>query len=69
MLASGYVWSFAFFALAASNLLVARNSGLKAWAVYTAVSPWVLIGALLGLGLLVFPPLVRRQARSQGVTL
>jgi intracellular septation protein len=65
----GYLWATGFFALAASNLYVAQAYGLKAWAIYTNFSPWALVGALTGLGLLVFPPLVRRRARAQGVSL
>ena len=65
----GYVWSAAWFALAASNLLVARVYGLKAWAIYTNLSPFVLLGVLMGLGMLIFPPMVRRIARERGVSL
>ncbi len=65
----GYVWAAAWFALAGSNLVVAHVFGLKAWAIYTSVSPWVLIGVLMGLGLLIFPPLVRREARARGIDL
>ena len=64
----GYLWAVAWFALAASNLLVARVWGLKAWAVYTNISPLVLLGVLIGLGIVVFPPVVRARARAQGVT-
>jgi intracellular septation protein A len=66
---AGYVWSAAFFALAASNLVVARVWGLKAWALYTSISPWALFAVLFGLGLLIFPPIVRRAARARGVDL
>ena len=69
MLFWGYLWSAAWFALAASNLLVARVYGLRAWAIYTNFSPFVLLGVLMGLGLLIFPPMVRRIARERGVTL
>jgi intracellular septation protein A len=69
MLFWGYLWAAAWFALAASNLYVARAYGLKTWAVYTSFSPWVLIGGLIGLGVLVFPPVVRREARARGVDL
>ena len=69
MLFWGYLWSAAWFALAASNLLVARVYGLKAWAIYTNFSPFVLLAVLMGLGLLIFPPMVRRIARERGVTL
>lgn len=65
----GYVWAAAWFALAASNLYVARAYGLRAWAIYTSVSPFVVLGALTVMGLLVFPPAIRRQARLRGVTL
>jgi intracellular septation protein A len=65
----GYLWSAAWFALAASNLYVARVYGLKAWAIYTNVSPLALVLALIGLGLLIFPPVVRRIARERGVSL
>ncbi|HEY5411945.1 MAG TPA: septation protein IspZ [Caulobacteraceae bacterium] len=65
----GYLWAVAWFVLAASNLLVARVYGLKAWAIYTNVSPMVLVGSLFGLGLLIFPPMVRRIARERGVVL
>ena len=69
MLFWGYLWSAAWFALAASNLLVARVYGLKAWAIYTNFSPFVLLGVLMGLGMLIFPPMVRRRARERGVSL
>lgn len=69
MLFWGYLWAAAWFALAASNLLVARVYGLKAWAIYTNLSPFVLLGVLMGLGLLIFPPLVRRIARERGIDL
>ena len=65
----GYLWAAAWFALAASNLLVARVYGLKAWAIYTNLSPFVLLAVLFGAGLLVFPPMVRRAARARGVSL
>ena len=65
----GYLWAFAWLAMAASNLVVAQVWGLKAWAIYTTVSPWALLGVLFGLGMLVFPPLVRRRARAAGVDL
>jgi len=51
----GYVWSAAWFALAASNLAVERIYGLKAWAVYTNLSPLVLVGLLAALGAVLFP--------------
>ena len=69
MLFWGYLWAAAWFALAVSNLVVARSFGLKAWAIYTNVSPFVLLGVLFGLGFLVFPAVVRAQARARGVTL
>jgi intracellular septation protein len=65
----GYVWAAAWFALAASNIFVAHRYGLRAWAVYTNISPLVLWGVGLGLGFLVFPPVVRRIARSRGIVL
>jgi intracellular septation protein A len=65
----GYVWAAAWFALAASNLVVARVWGLKAWAVYTSLSPWVLLVVLMGSGLLIFPPMVRREAKARGIDL
>jgi intracellular septation protein A len=65
----GYVWAAAWFALAASNLVVARVWGLKAWAVYTSFSPWVLLVVLMGSGILIFPPMVRREARARGIDL
>jgi intracellular septation protein len=65
----GYVWAAAWFAMAASNLVVARVFGLKAWAIYTSVSPWALIAVLVGLGALIFPPVVRREARARGIDL
>jgi intracellular septation protein len=65
----GYFWAAAWFALAASNLVVARAFGLRAWAIYTSFSPWVLVGVLTGLGILVFPPIVRREARARGIDL
>ena len=69
MLFWGYLWAVAWFALAASNLLVARAYGLKAWAIYTNFSPFVLLGVLFGLSFLIFPPMVRRIARERGVSL
>ncbi len=65
----GYLWAVAWFALAVSNIFVARVYGLKAWAIYTNFSPFVLLCGLFGLGLLVFPPMVRRAARARGVDL
>lgn len=41
----GYVWAAAWFALAASNLVVAHVYGLKAWAVYTNFTPFLLAPA------------------------
>ena len=69
MLFWGYLWAAAWFALAVSNPLVASTYGLKTWAIYTNVSPFVLLGVLFGLGLLVFPPVVRHVARARGVAL
>ena len=69
MLFWGYLWSAAWFALAASNLLVARAWGLRVWAIYTNISPLALVAVLVGLGLVVFPPVVRRIARERGVVL
>jgi intracellular septation protein A len=63
----GYLWAVAWLALAASNLVVAHRYGLKTWAIYTNISPLVLWGILMGLGFLVFPPVVRRVARSRGI--
>jgi len=63
----GYVWAFSWFALAASNLAVDRIYGLKAWALWTNVSPIVLVVVLTGSGMLVFPPIVRRAARERGI--
>ncbi len=65
----GYVWAAAWFALAASNLVVAHVYGLKAWAVYTNFTPFLLASALIGMGALVFPPVVRRVARARGIVL
>ncbi len=69
MLFWGYLWAAAWFALAVSNPLVASTYGLKTWAIYTNVSPFVLLGVLFGLGLLVFPRVVRHVARARGVAL
>ena len=63
----GYVWAVSWFALAASNLLVERVYGLKAWALWTNFSPLVLVAVLTGSGMLVFPPIVRRAARARGI--
>jgi intracellular septation protein len=63
----GYVWAAAWFALAASNLIVAHVYGLKAWAVYTNFTPFLLAPALMGLGALVFPPVVRRVAHAREI--
>jgi intracellular septation protein A len=68
MVAWGYVWAFCFFALAASNLVVERLYGLKAWAVWTNFSPIVLVVVLISSGMLMFPPIVRRAARARGIT-
>jgi intracellular septation protein A len=65
----GYLWAGAWFAMAASNYVVFRVFGLKAWAIYTSVSPWALLAALTVLGLLVFPPITRRRALAAGVDL
>jgi intracellular septation protein len=64
----GYLWAAAWFLLAASNLYVAHRYGLRAWAVYTNFSPFVLWGAGMGLGFVVFPPIVRRMARARGIS-
>ena len=69
MLFWGYLWSAAWFALAASNLYVARVYGLRAWAIYTNISPLVLVITLITLGFLIFPPMVRHIARKRGVSL
>jgi intracellular septation protein len=69
MLFWGYLWAAAWFALAASNLYVARAYGLKAWAIYTNFSPLALLAVLMTAGLLVFPPIVRREARARGIDL
>ena len=65
----GYLWAAAWFALAASNIAVARVYGLKAWAIWTNLSPIALVALLTGLGILVFRPVVRRNARARGVVL
>ena len=65
----GYLWAAAWFVLAASNLVIARAYGLKTWAIWTSLSPVALVTVLTGLGLLVFPPIVRRIARERGVSL
>ncbi len=65
----GYLWAAAWFALAASNLVIAHFYGLKAWAVYTNFSALLLWGVLMGLGFLVLPPVVRRAARDRGIVL
>jgi intracellular septation protein A len=64
----GYMWSFSWFALAASNLLIERIYGLRAWAIWTNFSPMVLAAWLIGAGIVVFPPVVRRAARARGIT-
>lgn len=69
MLFWGYLWAGAWFALAASNLVIVRLWGLKAWAIWTNLSPMVLVAGLFGLGILVFPPVVRRVARARGIVL
>jgi intracellular septation protein A len=68
MLFWGYLWAFAWFALAGSNLAVEQAYGLRAWAIWTNFSPIVLAAGLIGAGMLVFPPVVRRAARAQGIT-
>jgi intracellular septation protein len=65
----GYVWAVAWFALAASNIVIARVYGLKAWAIYTNFSALVLWVVLMGLGFLVFPPVVRHVARARSIVL
>ena len=67
MVAWGYVWALAWFALAAANLLVERVYGLKAWAVWTNISPLALVALLTVSGMLLFPPIVRRIARERGI--
>ena len=67
MVAWGYVWALSWFALAGANLLVERLYGLKAWAVWTNISPIALVAFLTGAGMLVFPPIVRRIARERGI--
>ncbi len=63
----GYLWSFSWFALAAINLAVERVYGLKAWAIWTSISPMALVILLTVSGFLVFPPIVRRAARARGI--
>ena len=63
----GYMWAFAWFALAGSNLAVERLYGLRAWAVWTNFSPVVLAAGLIGAGMVVFPPIVRRAAKARGI--
>lgn len=65
----GYLHAAAWLACAASNLLVARIYGLKAWAIYSNVAPLAVMGALTGLGFLVFPSVIRRTARKRSVGL
>lgn len=62
MLFWGYLWAAAWFALAVSNLVVAQVYGLKAWAIYTNFSPFVVLGVLFGAGAIVFPAVFRRRA-------
>jgi intracellular septation protein len=62
----GYLHAAAWFACAASNLLVAYAYGLKAWAIYSNFAPLAVMGVLTGLGFLVFPSAIRR-ARERGV--
>ena len=63
----GYVWAVSWFALAASNLVVDRIYGLRAWALWTNFSPLAVVAVLTGSGMLVFPPMVRRAARARGI--
>ena len=63
----GYLWAAAFFVLAISNILVERAFGLKVWAVYTNISPLVLVALLAGLGAVVFP--LARRARQRAAAL
>ena len=67
MVAWGYLWAFCWFALGVSNIVIERAYGLKTWALWTNFSPMALAFGLIGAGLLIFPPLVRRAARAQGV--
>lgn len=69
LLAWGYVWAAAWFAMGVSNIVVARVYGLKAWAIYTNVSPFALLGVLFMLGLLVLKPAALRAARAHGTVL
>ena len=63
----GYLWALSWFALAASNLVFERLYGLRAWAIWTNISPIVLVAVLTGSGVVVFPPIVRRVARERGI--
>jgi intracellular septation protein A len=62
MVAWGYVWALAMFALAGSNLLVAQWFDQRTWAVYVALAPIVLIVVLSSVGI----PLFVASARSAG---
>ena len=64
----GYLWAFCWFTLAVSNIVVERLYGLKAWAIWTNFAPIVLAAALIGAGMVVFPPIVRRAARERGIS-
>jgi intracellular septation protein len=65
LVAWGYVWAAAWFALAVSNILVERAFGLKGWAIYTSFSPLVLVATLSGLGAMIFT-LTHRAFRPAG---
>jgi intracellular septation protein A len=60
----GYLWAAVWFAMALSNLVVVRVYGLKAWALYTQVSPFVMLGLLIGAGRLVFRLAIRRAGAA-----
>ena len=69
MLMWGYLWSAAMFAVAGSSLAVAYMAGPRTWALYTAVAPWAVIAILTLAALVIFPPIVRRNAKARGVLL
>ncbi len=65
MVAWGYVWAVAMFGLAASNILVAQWFDQRAWAVYVALAPIVLIVVLSAAGIPLFVAAAQRKARVE----
>jgi intracellular septation protein len=65
----GYLWAAVMLALAGSSLAVAYYAGQKTWAIFTTLTPWLVMGLLVAATFAVFPRIVRRNARARGVAL